>query len=136
LRATLAGLGDSLVVVGTGDGTWNVHVHVNDVGAAIEAGVEAGRPHRITVTRFADQPAPPVRDAAARGAVVVATGDGLVDLFTAEGAVVVNGSPSTEEVLAAIRSTGAGEVVVLPNDPDTQAVAAVAARAAGAEEIR
>ena len=35
--------------------TWNVHVHVNDVGAAIEAGVRAGRPYRISVTRFADQ---------------------------------------------------------------------------------
>src|SRR6185295_7165512 len=42
LRSTLAGLGDSLVVVG-GDGLWNVHVHVDDVGAAIEAGIEAGR---------------------------------------------------------------------------------------------
>jgi DAK2 domain fusion protein YloV len=60
LKAALAGLGDSLVVVGTGltgaDGpTWNVHVHVNDAGAAIEAGVRGGRPHRISVTRFADQ---------------------------------------------------------------------------------
>jgi DAK2 domain fusion protein YloV len=63
LRAGLAGLGDSLVIIGTGAGaddlaqwpTWNVHVHVNDVGAAIEAGVRAGRPYRISVTRFADQ---------------------------------------------------------------------------------
>ena len=37
-----AGLGDSLVVVG-GEGLWNVHVHVDDVGAAIEAG-HRGRP--------------------------------------------------------------------------------------------
>ena len=58
LGATLAGLGDSLVIVDAGAGTWNVHVHVHvdDVGAAIEAGIEAGRPHRIAVTRFADQP--------------------------------------------------------------------------------
>src|SRR4051812_34848957 len=49
LRAALAGLGDSLVVVG-GEPTWNVHVHVDDPGAAVEAGVEAGRPHRIKVT--------------------------------------------------------------------------------------
>ncbi|HET9516712.1 MAG TPA: DAK2 domain-containing protein, partial [Actinoplanes sp.] len=58
LRRTLGALGDSLVVVGTGDGsppTWNVHVHVDDIGAAIEAGVQAGRPYRIVVTRFADQ---------------------------------------------------------------------------------
>ncbi len=66
LKAKLSLLGDSLVVVGAGlvggmDAvgqpvpTWNVHVHVNDVGAAIEAAVEVGRPHRISVTRFADQ---------------------------------------------------------------------------------
>jgi DAK2 domain fusion protein YloV len=66
LKERLAALGDSLVVVGAGligatdaSGlpvpTWNVHVHVNDVGATIEAAIEAGRPHRISVTRFADQ---------------------------------------------------------------------------------
>ena len=54
-------LGDSLAVVGIGlmteaatHPTWNVHVHVNDVGAALEAAVQAGRPHRISVTHFAD----------------------------------------------------------------------------------
>ncbi len=62
LRTVLAGLGDSLLVVGDGSPsgplpTWNVHVHVNDVGAAVEAGVRAGRPYRISVTRFEDQPA-------------------------------------------------------------------------------
>ena len=36
-----AGIGDSIVVVG-GDGLWNCHIHTNDVGAAIEAGVDAG----------------------------------------------------------------------------------------------
>jgi hypothetical protein len=134
LRTVLGGLGDSLVVVGTGEGTWNVHVHVNDVGAAIEAGVVAGRPYQISVTRFEDQAAG--RDPGARGAVVVASGDGLVELFSGEGAVVVGGTPSTAEVLAAIRATRAGQVVVLPNDPDTQAVATAAADEAAAEDIR
>ena len=32
-KARLAGLGDSLVVVG-GDALWNIHVHVDDAGAA------------------------------------------------------------------------------------------------------
>ncbi len=63
LRRRLAALGDSLVVVG-GDGLWNVHVHVDDVGAAIEVGIDSGRPHRVRVTHFADQmerrtPSPP-----------------------------------------------------------------------------
>ncbi|HEX6871180.1 MAG TPA: DAK2 domain-containing protein [Micromonosporaceae bacterium] len=146
LRTALSRLGDSLVVVGTGglDGlpTWNVHVHVNDVGAAIEAGVEAGRPHRISVTRFADQiaaaggraTAEQVLDEQARGVVVVASGDGLTGVFAAEGAVVVDGgptnNPSTAEVLSAIRATGAGSVVVLPNDSNVHAVAAAAAEEA------
>ncbi len=125
MQDTLAALGDSLVVVGDGSasvGTWQVHVHVNDVGAAIEAGVVAGRPHQISVTRFADQTAPvPAKDG--RAAVVVAAGSGLAELFTAEGALAVPGNPSTGELLEAVRATGAARVVVLPNDPDAQAVA-------------
>ena len=144
LRTRLAALGDSLVVVG-GDGTWNVHVHVNDVGAAIEAGIEAGRPHRLTVTRFADQtqatelpPAERERVAPGRAVVAVAPGHGLVDLFVQAGASVVAGgpcaNPSTREILDAIEAVGVGEVVVLPNDGNVLGAAtqaAIAARQAG-----
>ncbi|GAB1642640.1 DAK2 domain-containing protein [Krasilnikovia sp. MM14-A1259] len=145
LRATLADLGDSLVVVGTGDGappTWNVHVHVDDIGAAIEAGVAAGRPHRITVTRLEERvptaPAlpPAVPDPDGRGAVVVAAGEGLTALFAAEGAVVVGRNPSTAGMLAAIGQTGAPRVVLLPNDANTHAVANSAAREAAAGGVR
>jgi uncharacterized protein len=132
LRATLAGLGDSLVVVGD-EPTWNVHVHVNDVGAAIEAGVEAGRPHRITVTRFEDQVS---LDPDGRGAVVVAAGPGLVELFSGEGARVIGANPSTAEILDAVFATRAGRVVVLPDHPDTQSVAGAAAREAQAHGVR
>jgi len=139
LRERLAGLGDSLVVVGTGDGTWNVHVHVNDVGGAIEAGVEAGRPYRIAVTRFDDQLADGEPDPDARAVVVLGVGAGLGALFESEGATVVapvaGGTPSPAEILAAIRSTGAGNVVVLPNDPNAAAVAAAAVQEARAEKI-
>jgi DAK2 domain fusion protein YloV len=143
LRETLGGIGDSLVVVGTGTGdppTWNVHVHVqvDDVGAAIEAGIVAGRPHRISVTRLEEH----VQDHHAenrregRGAVVVASGGGLTALFEAEGATVVGSNPSTAEMLAAVRSTGAGSVVLLPNDTNTHAVASAAAREATAAGFR
>ncbi len=147
LKGELTGLGDSVVVVGAGAyggeiEVWNVHVHVNDVGAAIEAGVVAGRPHRISVTRFADQIAAPrpalaQRDPDARAAVAVARGVGLTNLFASEGAVVVRGgagaNPSTAEVLAAIRETAAGRVVVLPNDGNVRAVAEAAADEARAD---
>ena len=92
LRAELAELGDSLVVVGTGEGTWTVHVHVNDIGAAIEAGVEAGRPHRITVTRFADEP-PARREGTA--VVAVAPGAGRGRAVRGRGGVLVAGGDRT-----------------------------------------
>ena len=139
LRTTLTTLGDSLVVVG-GDGLWNVHVHVDDVGAAIEAGIRAGHPHRIRVTHFADQVGAGRQRAstrAGRQVVSVAAGPGLRALFESAGAVVVAGGPgrrpSTGQLLEAIVSCGAAEVVVLPNDADTVRAAEIAARTAEAE---
>ena len=137
LKTRLGALGDSLVVVGA-EGLWNVHVHVDDVGAALEAGVAAGRPHRVRVTHFAEQVAaasdrlhPP---RSGRAIVAVAAGAGLHDLFAGAGAVVVDGGPgdrpSTGMLLEAITGTGAAEVVVLPNDPDSVRVAEIAARTA------
>lgn len=135
LREKLAGLGDSLVVVG-GEGLWNVHVHVDDVGAAIEAGIEAGRPYRVRVTHFAEQVAR-AREATApagRAIVAVAAGPGLASLFEEAGATVVRGGPgqrpSAGEMLAAVTACGAREVVVLPNDHDSVRVAEIAARTA------
>jgi DAK2 domain fusion protein YloV len=134
LRRTLASLGDSLVVVG-GEGLWNVHVHVDDVGAALEAGIEAGRPHRVRVTHFVEQVAGRERPARiGRAIVAVAAGPGLAGLFEEAGAVVVRGGPghrpSTGMLLEAIEGTGAQEVVVLPNDQDTVRTAQVAASTA------
>ena len=134
LKTSLAPLGDSLVVVG-GEGLWNVHVHVDDVGAAIEAGIAAGRPHRVRVTHFADQVAGrPAATRTGRRLVAVAAGPGLATLFEQAGAIVVHGGPgqrpSSGQVLAAIESCGAAEVVLLPNDADSVRVAEVAARTA------
>lgn len=144
LRAELAACGDSLVVVG-GDGLWNVHVHVDDVGAAVEAGIRAGRPHRVRVTHFADRRAAvlhergPAGNGSGSGVVAFAAGPGLAQLFRDAGAVVTQrriAQSSAGEILDAIRATGAAEVVVLPNDPDAVAVAEAAARLARDEDLR
>ena len=42
-KSVWAGIGDSIVVVG-GDGLWNCHIHTDDIGAAIEAALDVGRP--------------------------------------------------------------------------------------------
>jgi dihydroxyacetone kinase-like predicted kinase len=91
------------------------------------------------VVRFEDLPAGAGRavDPRARASVVVVSGDGLAALFRAEGAAIVAGpSPSTGELLAAIRASGAGQVALLPADRATQAVAALAAGQARAEGIQ
>ena len=95
LRERLSGLGDSLLVVG-GDDTWNVHVHVDDPGAAIEAGIEAGRPHRISITHFGDQIAHAGQhgsDPDAPAVVACAPGPGLAEVFRSAGAEVLTSGP-------------------------------------------
>jgi uncharacterized protein len=138
LRAALEPLGDSLIVVG-GDPLWNVHVHVDDAGAAIEAGIAAGRPHRIRITYLAAPAATSVTNDASRAVIAHAAGDGLAALFESAGVTVVPstiGRPSTAEMLAAIRRSCATEVVILPNAGDGIAVAEAAAAEARAEGIR
>jgi DAK2 domain fusion protein YloV len=137
LRGRLAQLGDSVAVVGVGEDVWNVHVHVDDVGAAIEAGVDTGRPHQISVVRFADQ----IEATHAAGAVLaVAPGEGLAHLFEAEGVYVVDAplgaEPTVDEVLSAIRASGAREVVLLPNAARSRGIAEAAADQARGHGVR
>jgi hypothetical protein len=139
-----AGIGDSIVVVG-GDGLWNCHIHTDDIGAAIEAGVDAGRPQRIRVTDLAEQVEEErwVREASnAPGAgavepggpvpttsvVAVVTGDGIGRIFRSLGVhhQVVGGqsmNPSTEDLLKAVELVASAEVVILPNNKNIRPVA-------------
>ncbi|HEX3395045.1 MAG TPA: DAK2 domain-containing protein [Acidimicrobiales bacterium] len=131
-------LGDSIVVVG-GDGTWNCHVHTDEIGAAVEAGIRVGRPHRIEVTDLLDQVSnlscaePP--DPVATGVVAVAAGEGIGRILASLGVSrVVSGgqsmNPSTAQILAAVDAVEAKEVIVLPNNKNVVAVAEQAAAVA------
>ncbi|WP_330348296.1 DAK2 domain-containing protein [Streptomyces sp. NBC_00582] len=145
LRQRLDALGDSLVVVG-GDGLWNVHVHVDDAGAAVEAGVEAGRPYRIRITHFGAGDAHarggerPVRERVQRAVVAVVPGEGLAGLYAEAGATTVlarpGEPPASGELVEAVRRAHAREVVLLPNDADLRHTAAAAAEQARSEGIR
>ncbi|AYG80190.1 hypothetical protein DWB77_02316 [Streptomyces hundungensis] len=140
LRARLDRLGDSLVIVG-GDGLWNVHVHVDDAGAAVEAAVEAGRPYRIRITHFAQQAAvEPPKEQVQRAVVAVVPGEGLAALCAEAGATTVltrpGEAPASGELVEAIRRAHAREVVLLPNDAELRHTAAAAVEQARAEGIR
>lgn len=62
LRARLGELGDSVVVVGDGSGSWSAHVHCADAGAAVEAGIAAGRLSGIRVENVAFASHPDLSD--------------------------------------------------------------------------
>lgn len=138
LRSTLARIGDSVVVAGTGQGTWNVHAHVNDVGAAIEAGVAAGATRKITVVRFADEV--PADQHVGFAVIAVSPGEGTTHLFAGEGVTVVEGNSdklvTTADVVAAVRATGAAAVVLLPNASQVTGVAEEAAEEVRADGVR
>jgi uncharacterized protein len=140
-----AGVGDSIVVVG-GDGIWNCHIHTNDIGAAIEAGVDTGRPHRIRVTDLDEQveeerwvresvgaagAGPHTEDAGpvpTTSVVAVVSGDGIGRIFRSLGVhhLVVGGqtmNPATADLVKAVESIGSDQVVILPNNKNIRPVA-------------
>jgi DAK2 domain fusion protein YloV len=140
-----AGIGDSIVVVG-GDGIWNCHIHTDDIGAAVEAALDAGRPRNIRVTDLMEQVEEErwVREGVAAGetvaepphanepvetaVVAVATGDGIRRIFYSLGVqrMVTGGqsmNPSTAQLLEAVESAPSQQVVILPNNKNIIAVA-------------
>ena len=140
-----AGIGDSIVVVG-GDGMWNCHIHTNDVGAAIEAALDSGRPSRIRVTDLEEQveeerwvregagapgAGPSTEGAgppATTGVVAVVSGDGIGRIFRSLGVhhLVVGGqtmNPATADLVKAVEAVGSDQVVILPNNKNIRPVA-------------
>ena len=135
-----AGIGDSIVVVG-GDGLWNCHIHTDDIGAAIEAALDVGRPRNIRITDLMEQveeerwvreapaevPAPP-SEPVPTAVVAVATGDGIRRIFHSLGVqqIVAGGqsmNPATAQILEAVEAAPADQVVVLPNNKNIIPVA-------------
>ena len=117
LRRTLSGLGDSVTVAGDGAGAHAVHVHCADIGAAIEAGLQAGRPRRIRVEPLVTPT--PIEPPSGPDRVVVAVvhGGQLAALLRAEGCPVLavpdHAAPSVEDMLGLITEQAAGHITVL-----------------------
>lgn len=118
LRSSLATLGHSVVVVGEGradGGLAQVHVHLTEPGAAIEAALGTGRLSQIRVTALEPLAA------AARTVVSVVAGHGLALAVRESGGVPVDGH-GPRPVLDALEGTLRrldGDAIVLPNDLET-----------------
>jgi DAK2 domain fusion protein YloV len=128
LESELEQIGDSLLVVGDRTAL-KIHVHTDDPGRALSLGVARGVVEGVEIANMHAQAQErearllhAVTDVEpARCAVVAVTaGEGNRALFESGGARVVEGgrtmNPSTADLVAAIETAAAPEVVVLPNN--------------------
>lgn len=128
LRATLAGLGDSLVLVPIAPlapasqvlSSVRVHVHTADAGAVIEAALAAGAPSDVRITALPGAAHRPGGSGTSGGAavVVLCSLPGVSELLTDAGASVCapvhDDSPAAPAgVVAAVLATGAKHVLLV-----------------------
>jgi len=135
----LEGLGDSLMVVGSRSGSvLRVHIHANDTAAVEKVFEGRGELRDIEVAdMFAqiDSRTRRLRDSRSLVLAVVA-GQSMRDVFERDPSVVVLDSggslnPSTEELLDAIHSAPAEEIVVLTGSANVTPAASKAAEMTG-----
>ena len=127
LRERLDELGESVAIATSGVvGGYSVHVHTDDAGAAIEAGLAFGNPRRIQISMLTSGTSglPPGSWTRERAVLAVVDGDGAAELFGGEGACVLRPDPladdpttviTAQQLLRAVVDTGAAQVMILPN---------------------
>lgn len=146
IRADMDGIGSSPVIAGD-DTLVKVHLHTEDPGQALTAGVRHGALSNIDINNMdvqaAEWSADRLSDADAAGAtptaieigvLAVVQGDGMVAYFhgVAPGAVsIVEGgdtlNPSVEELLSGLDAVPSDTVIVLPNNKNVIGAAQQAA---------
>ncbi|SFK84363.1 hypothetical protein SAMN05421835_13742 [Amycolatopsis sacchari] len=134
LRHALSALGDSVTVAGDGSGAYAVHVHCADIGAAIEAGLEIGRPRGIRVEPLITPTPIEAPSGPDRTVVAVVRGEGLAELLREEGVAVLAApqgtKPSVAEMLGLVTDRAVGHITILAGDPQlTEAADETAAHA-------
>jgi len=119
LREELSELGHSVVVVG--DRTVaQVHVHLTEAGAAVEAALGRGAISQLRITAL-----PSESILSERAVLAVVAGPGLARAVESLGGVPVRaaGGQLTLEELTAAADTTFGDLVVLPNDMESLEIA-------------
>jgi len=132
IRKALSTMGDSVLVVGDST-TVKVHLHTNEPGTPLNYGIKWGTLVDIVVENMQEQyrefvlsreaqPAPS-RPPKKIAVVAVVPGKGLAEVFKSlsTDAIVSGGqtmNPSIEEILQAVNSLEAEEVIILPNNPN------------------
>jgi DAK2 domain fusion protein YloV len=138
LQLNLEKIGDSIVIIAEDD-VVKVHVHAKSPGDILNVAIQYGEMSGFHLENMRDRHKEIVASEQAKvvitkpfGIVVVASGEGLQEIFTSLGVdIVLDGgqsmNPSAEDLLAAIESTQAEHVYVLPNNGNIQMTAQQAA---------
>ncbi len=130
IRRKLTRMGESVLVVGE-ENLVRVHLHTFDPGAAISYATKLGTLKQVKIENMDEQHrdfvASKILPSSTISIAAVASGEGLARIFESLGAMVIPGgetmNPSVKEVLHTVESAPAGEVIVLPNNPDVIPVA-------------
>lgn len=144
-QSYLSGLGDSLLVVND-DEIVKVHVHTEDPGLVMQAGLQYGALIKVKVDNMRGQHEAELAKAQDKaevkgepkqyGLVAVVAGDGLSEIFKSQGVdYIISGgqtmNPSTEDIVKAIESINAKHVIILPNNKNIFMAAQSAAEVVG-----
>jgi uncharacterized protein len=111
LREQLSELGHSVVIVGD-QAIAQVHVHLDEAGAAVEAALPLGELSQVRITALPSNPA-----VGRRGVVAVVAGPGLANAVASLGGVPVlatDGDVTVNQLSAAAEQV-CGDLVILPN---------------------
>ena len=148
VRATIANMGDSVLVVGDSKAI-KVHVHTPEPGTPINYGANVGTLSHIIVENMQEQyqefvlgqtqQAPTVEEISDIATVAVASGHGLARVFESLGvSTVVQGgqtmNPSCEDLLKAVEAASVDNVILLPNNSNV-IMAAEQAKALSPREV-
>ncbi|SUN06545.1 kinase related to dihydroxyacetone kinase [Streptococcus acidominimus] len=142
-RAYLNDLGDSLLVVND-DEIVKVHVHTEDPGLVMQAGLQYGSLVKVKVDNMREQHEAQVEkeegfqkpaEQKEYAVIAVAAGAGLTEIFKSQGVdYVISGgqtmNPSTEDFVKAIELVNARNVILLPNNKNILMAAQSAAEVA------
>lgn len=126
IQMLVAPFGDSLLVVGA-EGFVKGHIHTQDPEQLLTEVARYGRMVRSKVEDMSEQHSEilaeadlAAAEAPASALVVVADGPGVTKVFRSLGARVVGGgqtaNPSVQDIADVVRSVGAEDVIVLPNN--------------------
>ncbi|WEV70330.1 DAK2 domain-containing protein [Lactobacillus sp. ESL0785] len=125
-RKHLSEIGDSLLAV-SDDEVVKVHIHTEHPGSVFQYGSQFGQLGKIKIDNMRIQHETIVNDSEEKqesvdfAVIAVASGNGIRKLFESEGVnrIISGGqtmNPSTQDIIDAIKKSGAQKAIVLPNN--------------------